>query len=132
MNIVALLVCGVVATAIGFIWYGFLFRQPWREGHNFSDAKSAELQKTMPITTGIGFIGFVVTAYVLSLVLSYMHITDLYGALRITFLLWLGFAARITFMNTLYTGGSLTVYAIDTLYTLLYMLAMAAIIILWP
>lgn len=131
MNILALIVCGVVATAIGFVWYGFLFMQPWAAGHKFTDAKSAALKKEMPITTGIAFIGYLVTAYVLSLILSYLQITDLTEALRITFLIWLGFPAMVTLMNTLYTGGSLVVYAIDTAYVLLYMLASATILTLW-
>jgi hypothetical protein len=132
MNIIALLACGIVATAIGYIWYGLLFMKPYREGHKFSAAESAALEKSMPTTTAISFVGYVVTACFLSFIFSRMNISDLYQALKITFIAWLGLPAMVTLMNSLYSGKSLTVYAIDTLYVLSYMVSSACIIVLWP
>ena len=131
MNFLAILASGIVAMAIGFLWYGPLFLKPWRDGHKFSEAKSAALKKSMPIAAGVSFVGYLITAYVLSLLLAYMNVIDVSHALRVTFLIWLGFPAMVGLMNTLYTGGSLVVYAIDTTYQLAYMLATAVIVTLW-
>lgn len=131
MNFLAIIASGIAAMGIGFLWYGQLFIKPWREGHKFSEAKSAALKQSMPVAAGVSFVGYLVTAYVLSLLFSYMNITDLSQALRVTFLIWLGFPAMVCLMNTLYSGGSLVVYAIDTAYVLVYMLATAVILTLW-
>ena len=128
LNYVAILASGVAATIIGTIWYVFLFKKAWREGHAFSDAKAAELEKSMPVSAGISFVGYLVTAYILCLLLSYMNITDMQSALRVTFLIWLGFPAMTGLLNTLYAGRSLVVYIIDVGYQLAYMLVTAMLL----
>ncbi len=131
INYLAILASGVAAFIIGFVWYGFLFKKLWVEGHAFSESKSAELQKSFPVAGGVSFVGYLVTAYILCLLLSYMNITDMQNALRVTFLIWLGFPAVIGLMNALYSGQSLIVYAIDTGYQLVYMLVTAVILTVW-
>lgn len=131
MNMIALVLSAIVATAIGFLWYGSLFMKPWRDGHHFTDAEAAALGKSMPLAAGVSFVGYLVTAYVLSFVLSAMNVTDVSGALRVTFLLWLGFTAAVTLMNSLYAGKSLTVYLIDAGYALVYMLSTSVILTLY-
>lgn len=131
INYLALFISAVAAFIIGFIWYGFLFKKLWVEGHAFSEAKAAALQKTFPIAGAVSFVGYLVTAYILCLLLSYMNITDVQNALRVTFLLWLGFPAVIGLMNAMYSGQSLIVYAIDTSYQLVYMLVTAIILTVW-
>ena len=129
INYLALLASGVAATLIGFIWYGYIFKKLWVEGHAFSEAKSAELEKSMPVATGVSFVGYLVTAYILCLLFGYTNVADMQAALRLTFLVWLGFPAVIGLMNALYTGTPLVVYAIDVGYQLVYMLVTAVLLV---
>jgi len=128
---IAILLSGIAATAIGFLWYSTLFSKIWRDGHKFSPAELGALQSSMPLALGVSFVGYLVTAYVLSFILSSLNITEVYGAMRITFILWLGFTAVVCLMHRMYTGSSLIVYAIDMGYTLVYMLATSLILTLW-
>ena len=82
----------------------------------------------MPVAAGVSFVGYLVTAYILCLLFGYTHVADMQAALRLTFLVWLGFPAVIGLMNALYTGTSLVVYAIDVGYQLVYMLVTAVLL----
>ncbi len=127
-----ILASGVAAFIIGILWYGVIFGKMWRDGYGFSDAKAVELQKLASRAGAISFIGYLVTAYILSLLFGYMKISDMQTALRVTFLIWLGFPAMIELMNAQYTGRSLVVYLIDIGYQLAYLLATAALLIVLP
>ncbi len=128
-NYLAVAAGAIAAFIIGTIWYALLFGKTWSAGHGFSEQKMKELQGTAPVAAGVSFISYLVTAYVLSIFFSRLGITELPAALKTAFLLWLGFPASIGLMNTLYAGRSLSVYVIDASYQLLYLLAMAALLV---
>jgi len=52
-------------------------------------------------------------------------------ALQVGFIAWLGFIATTSFINTLFTGKSKKLWAIDTCYSLVSMLIMSVIFVLW-
>ena len=127
-----ILASGVAAFIIGMLWYGVIFSKLWVEGHGFSEAQQAEFKNTAPRAGAISFVGYLVTAYILSLLFCYMKISDMQTALRVTFLIWLGFPAMIELMNAQYTGRSFVVYLIDIGYQLAYLLATAALLVILP
>jgi hypothetical protein len=125
----AILLSAIASFAIGFPWYAVIFKKMWVEGHAFTQDQMQRLSQNGYGSMIFGIIGYLITATVLSLIFSFAHISDMGTALTVTFGLWLGFTAVMTFMNALYAGKSLVVTSIDTAYELVYSLVMAAIII---
>lgn len=119
----------VAAFVIGMLWYAVLFGKTWAQGQGFSEQKLKELQASAPVAGAVSFVGYLVTGYILCLLFQRLAVTELQGALQLTFLLWLGFPAMIGLMNSLYTGKPLVVYLIDVGYQLVYLLTMAALLI---
>ncbi len=128
-NLLAIGAGAVVSFIIGMLWYAVLFGKAWAQAHGFSEQKMATLKKSAPIAAAVSFVGYLVTGYVLCILFQRLAITDIKSALSMTFLLWLGLPAAIGLMNALYSGRSLVVYLIDTGYQLVYLLAMAAILV---
>jgi hypothetical protein len=129
VNLLAVIVSAIAAYGIGALWYMFLFKDRWVGAHGFTPAKMQEYAKSAPIAMGVSFVGYLVTALILSLIFAFAKVTDLQTALYLTAGIWLGFPAVMSLMNAMYAGGSLVVYAIDLSYELVYSLAMAFIII---
>lgn len=129
INILAIGAGAVASFIIGTIWYAVLFGKIWAKAHGFSEHKMQELKAFAPLAAGVTFVGYAVTAYILSLLFCYMNITDMRTAVFTGFLIWLGFPAMIGLMNTLYAGRSLVVYIIDVAYQLVYIVAIAALLI---
>ncbi len=119
----------VAAFIIGMLWYAVLFSKAWSEGQGFSEQKMKELQASASTAFAVSFAGYFVTGYIMCLLFQRLNVTDLRDALQLTFLIWLGFPAMIGLMNSMYTGKSLVVYLIDVGYQLVYLLAMAALLI---
>lgn len=132
LNPLAIGLSGVTSFLIGAVWYGILLREPWVEAQCLTPEKKKELGESkskIALCMGVSFLGYLVTALALTLLLGFTHTTDLPQALQITCIAWLGFSVMPTLMHTLYSGRSLTGLAIDEAYDLLYMVATACIII---
>ena len=61
VNLLAVLVCGVAAMAVGFLWYSpLLFAKPWVKemGYDMNDkAKTDEMRKTAGPAYSASFVG---------------------------------------------------------------------------
>ena len=130
INILAIVISALVAFGIGFVWYAVLFKTIWPAAHGFTPQKMAQLSNNSPAAMGVSFVGYLVTATVLSLIFAQFNINDIQTALGLTFSIWLGFPAVMSLMNAMYSGESLTVYAIDIVYELIYSLTTACIIVM--
>lgn len=129
INPLAIGISAVAAFMVGFVWYSFLFKTQWVAGHNFTPEQIADMGNSAPgLVMALSFIGYVITATVLSLVLSYARATDLNSAWFLTALIWVGFPAIMALTGSLYAGTNLAVYFIDAGYQLVYSLVMATII----
>jgi hypothetical protein len=128
-NYIAIVAGAVAAFIIGMIWYTVLFGKMWSAGHGFSEQRMKEMQSSAPMAAGVSFFGYLVTGYVMSLLFTRLGITEMNDALYTAFLLWLAFPAVMILMNTMYSGHSMVVYLIDVLYQLVYVLAIAALLV---
>ncbi len=136
VNYFAVLACGVVTMAIGAMWYGPVFGKAWRKEMGFSTGD----MKSMPLTAmqamAIGFVVALISAYVLAVTLGISRTAfgglDLAMALQGGFWLWLGFIATTQLGVVLWEGRSWKLFFLNASQTFVTMLAMSAIIALWP
>jgi hypothetical protein len=129
LNPIALIASAITAFILGFIWYSYLFQAQWVAGHGFTAEKIAQMGSTAPIIPmAVSFIGYLVTAAVISYALAQCRVPDLSSALSLTTIIWVGFTGMMTLMTALYAGTNLTVVMIDAGYQLLYSLLMTTII----
>ena len=71
VNYFAILVAGVASMAVGFFWYSpMLFGKPWMKMMGYTEESMKKAQKEMGKTYAISFVLALVTAYVLSHVMT--------------------------------------------------------------
>ena len=111
-NYLAVLVCGIVAMGLGWLWYGPLFGKQWMAIMGWTPEKMAAMQSdpkmkaTMMRSYGLMFVGALVMAWVLSRATvftgSYMQLSGVAAGLHAGFLSWLGFVAPATLGGVLW------------------------------
>ncbi|MDP3957691.1 MAG: DUF1761 domain-containing protein [bacterium] len=138
VNMSAVLVAAVAHMFIGFVWYSpAFFGKVWISLMGFNvetpEGKVAweERQKSMSKTWILTVLGALIMAYALAYFMGMFFVETVMDALQIGFIAWLGFIATTSFINTLFTGKSKKLWAIDTCYPLVSMLVMSVIIALW-
>lgn len=131
MQIVAILVAGSVGFAVGGLWYApFAFGQVWLR---YTTVSAEDLQANIGLVPSlIALSGVLVQAAVLALVLSATATHGLGPALFAALLLWLGFTAAPAFVDTLEARRPLIGWLVDAGHRLAALLAMAAVLALWP
>lgn len=132
VNYFAIILCGVFAMMLGFLWYGPLFGKQWSKLVGLTKDKMMEANKDMPKTYGLMFGASLVMAYVLAHFVWYAapgHLT-LFIALKTAVWAWLGFVATTAVSKYLFTPEKkpLKLLVIDSGYYLVSLLIMAATI----
>lgn len=128
INYLAVLVAGVVAMAIGALWYqDAIFGRAWLSELG---KKQSEL--------GSGNIGYVIAmagnlliAYVLAHFVDYTQATTIVAGALTGFWLWLGFVATAMAMNYAFEGRSARLFWINSLMQLAVLAACGAILAVW-
>jgi hypothetical protein len=106
INYLAVLVCGVVSMAIGFVWYGPLFGKAWMKlmgAEHMSTEQKKEMKDKMGIMYLIQFVLSLITAGVLD-----YYILNLKGIVAVNFALalWFGFVMTTEAGAALWSGKS--------------------------
>lgn len=135
VNLWAVLVCALADMGLGFLWYSpVLFANPWMKlmGYDPNDkAKIAEMQKTAGPAYGMSFIASLLSAAVLSKIVTISTVsTPLYG-IKIGLAIWLGFVTTVQLTGALFTRQPAKLYAINTGYQLVCYMVMGAILGAW-
>ncbi|OGI18970.1 MAG: hypothetical protein A3J06_04565 [Candidatus Moranbacteria bacterium RIFCSPLOWO2_02_FULL_48_19] len=138
INTGAVLMAAVAHMFIGFVWYSpVFFGKAWISLMGFNvdtpEGKVAweERQKSMSKTWILTVLGAFIMAYALAYFMGMFFVETVMDALQVGFIAWLGFIATTSFINTLFTGKSKKLWAIDTCYSLVSMLIMSVIFVLW-
>lgn len=138
VNIWAVLVAAVAHMVIGFVWYSpVFFGNTWTLLMGFNvdtpEGKAAweKRQKSMNKTWIFTVLGALILAYALAYFMGMFLVENVWDAMQIGFIAWIGFIATTSFINTLFTGKSKKLWAIDTLYPLVSMMVMSIILTLW-
>ena len=132
INYLGVLASAIVIFAIGALWYSpMLFGRLWVAAHGYTPERIAEMRKGMGKAYGITFVCYVVLAAVMSVLLNRMFIHTALGGLKLGAIIWLGFAATIGLTANVFSEKRFAVYAIDTAYQLVYLVAVAVILAVW-
>lgn len=131
VNYVAVLLAAVAAMVVGFVWYGpMLFAKEWMKlmGHTAETMKKDDMAKTY----GISFVLALVTAYVLAHVMflseNFFQYPSLQTGLTSAFWMWLGFVMPVQATDVLFGGKKWKLFAINTGYQLVSLLAMGVVL----
>lgn len=131
-SLLSVLIASVASMVLGFLWYSpVLFGNAWMKLKGFTQASLKDAQKKMGPMYALSFIGALVMAWVLSMVISLVGVADAMEAARIAFWMWLGFVAPVQMTGVIFGDKKWKLFAIDTGYQLASLLAMAVIISLW-
>jgi hypothetical protein len=133
VNYLAVLLAGVVAMGVGFLWYGpMLFAKPWMKLMGYTAESMKKDQAKLGKTYTISFVLALVTAYMLSHVMtfseSYMHYDSLTTGLTSALSMWVGFVAPVQATDALFGGKPWKLFWINTGYQLATLLAMGVVI----
>ena len=138
INYWAVLVSGIAAMALGFLFFGPVFGKLYSSlmGFNSLDpAKRAEMMKGMTKSYVITFIGALVTAWVLDHAIiyagTYMHWSGLSAGLVTGFMSWLGFQATMSLGTVLWDNKPWKLYFLSNGHNLIQLLLMGAILGTW-
>ncbi|TMJ06957.1 MAG: DUF1761 domain-containing protein [Bacillati bacterium ANGP1] len=129
MNWVAIVVAAIAQFVIGWIWYGPLFGKTWMSMMGMSQQSMSRegMGKTMVLT----FIGSLVTAAVLSMLVGWMGAKTLGAGIAAGFWAWLGFVATVTLGGVLFAKMSWNLYILNNAYQLVSLAVMGAILAKW-
>lgn len=124
------LVASVVAMVIGFTWYSpALFAKPWSKLTGI-DGSGGGKKGGRGLTIFAAFLTCVVTATAIEFLVWRMGIWTLSGALRLGFLLWIGFVAPMMAGAVLWEKKPAALYLIDAGHYLVVIEAMAALLLI--
>mgnify|MGYP002630416251 FL=1 len=134
INYLAVFVAGLIPMIVGSIWYGPLFGKKWME---LEGKTEEELRaKFNPLKSyGVTFVFALLMAYVLLHVLN--AFSDAYGMSGLTagiqggFWVWLGFVLTIGWQQVAFSGQSLALWLINSLYNLVTLVCMGALLSTW-
>src|SRR5436190_7720770 len=132
INYLAVVVATIAAFALGGIWYSpLLFAKMWVAAHGYTEEQVKAMQKSAGKAYGVSLVCQWLIALAIAVLIGYLHLEHLPQGLKLSVLVWLGFAFPLGLMATMFTEKKITVFFIDTGYQLVYLLIMGAIITAW-
>lgn len=132
ISYLAVVVAAIVAYGVGALWHSPAgFGKQWMRLMHLS----ADDMRKMPLTPAqamsIGFVVYLVMAYVLALFIAMTYAFTLYTALELGFWVWLGFLAPTLMNGWLWEGKSWKLFAFNAAYALVSIEIMALVLGLW-
>lgn len=133
INYLVVLVAAIVSNIFGALWFGRFFGKAWAKEMGFSrEHMEKARQKGMGKLYAISFVGTLIMAYVLAMLLERFGINSLFEGLQLGFWIWLGFFAATTLLGgILWEGKSFKLYLINALYAIFNLLIVSAILVVW-
>ncbi|MBX4210478.1 DUF1761 domain-containing protein [Candidatus Parcubacteria bacterium] len=99
----AVLLAAVAHFILGFLWYGPVFGKTWMRLSNIDPAMTDQMKAGAKKAYVISFIGALVMAYVISLIVNNLLVLTLDNAVKLGAMLWLGFIATSNLSNFLFS-----------------------------
>ena len=131
-SLLSILIASVASMVLGFLWYSpALFGNAWMKLKGFTRASLKDAQKKMGPMYALSWVGGLVMAWILSMIISLVGVVDTMGAAQVAFWMWLGFVAPVQMTGVIFGSKEWKLFAIDTSYQLASLIAMGVIISLW-
>jgi hypothetical protein len=132
INYLAVVVAAVAAFALGGVWYSpLLFAKLWVNAHGYSEEQVKAMQKSAGKAYGVSLVCQWLIALAITVLVGYLHLERLAQGVKLSLLVWVGFALPLGLMANMFSEKRITVFYIDTGYQLVYLLIMGAIITAW-
>lgn len=133
VNLLAVLVAAIVATAIGGFWYSPVgFGKQWSAFMGWTSKKDIDAMKKGAMQSYIWvFVAALVTAYVLAVVLGWAAAVTVADGFQVAFWIWLGFFATTQLGVMLWERKPFKLYAINTGFNLVALLVQGALLTVW-
>ncbi|MEK6932992.1 MAG: DUF1761 domain-containing protein [Nanoarchaeota archaeon] len=132
VNLLAVLVSGVIAMFIGFLWYGPLFGKMWIKLSNINPKQMKEMKKkSMGKSYFLAFIGTLLMSYILSLLASYFSATTFGQGAWLGFLIWAGFFVTSKLGMTIWEGKPLGLYVLNVFHDLFVLVIIGGVLSIW-
>ena len=129
VNYVAVLVAAVASFVVGFAWYHpAVFGAMWMKLSGVTPSMAEAGKKKMMQSMVLGFVGTLITAYVLAHFVTVWGAVDFIGALQLGFWVWLGFQMPISLGAVLWEQKPWNLFALNGAYWLVSTSVMAVII----
>lgn len=132
VNLFAVFLATVSAFIIGGFWYSpLLFGNAWTSAMGFSEKDLKAMKKKGVAKSYIlNFIATLIMAYIFAYMLIQFNAKDLLDGMQAAFLIWLGFIAMPSIGGVLWEGKPLKLYCINTIYYLVMLAIMAAVLMI--
>jgi hypothetical protein len=135
VNYVAVLLAAIASMVAGFLWYSpMVLGKPWMKQMGLTADKLKKAQKEMGKLYGVSFVVALLTAFVLSHVMTmsmaYFHYSKLSTGLISAFWMWLGFVMPVQVTDQIFGAKNWKLLAINTGYQLVALLAMGVVLAL--
>lgn len=135
VNYLAVIFASVVSMGLGFLWYSpMVLGKQWMKEHGMTAESLKKAQKEMGKLYGLSFVVSLVTAYVLSHVMTlsenFFHYPMLQTGLTSAFWMWIGFMMPVQMTATIFGNKNWKLFRIDTGYQLVSIMAMGAVLAL--
>ena len=119
-NWILILIASVASFIIGWLWYGPIFGKLWMKLNKKGDVDMRKgKNKSMIGMMALSFVGTVITAYVLSILLSSLEIFGVGESMMLSFFIWLGFLMTTTILGSvLWEGKPWGLFVLNAAYWL--------------
>lgn len=132
INGIAIIAAAVVQMALGAAWYSMpAFGKEWMKLAGLSQKELESQKKEMSKTYGVMFIGSLISASALAIIVTLAGSNTVIGGIKVGILAWLGFVATTSISDVLFSGKPQKLWAINNGYFLVSFAIMAAILALW-
>lgn len=130
INLYAILAAAFSSMLVGYLWYSpMVFMGTWMK---LSGITKAEMNREgVWVNYLIMFIGAVLEALVLSVILHFVQVGNLMEGLKVGFLIWSGFVATTHLSNSLFARRPLKLFLLNNGCHLVIILVMSTILTLF-
>ena len=130
INYIAVIVSAVLIFLLGGLWYSpLLFARQWMSAINKSEE---ELKKeAKPVNYLVAFMQGLISAYILSVFISWAQAATLGSGAWTGFMCWFGFAGSTSLIHNVFGGRPSKLWLIDSGHTLVSFISAGIILALW-
>src|SRR3989344_1452723 len=93
VNYIGILVASIASFAVGALWYTVLFGKPWRKLMGVDEREAQGKMSILPMV--YGFFMVLIMVFVLAHFAIIFGVTSAWGALTLSFWVWVGFQAPL-------------------------------------
>ena len=130
VNFLAVIAGAIIEMVLGFLWYGPFFSKPWMALQGWTEERMRGANPN-PVIYVVPFVGALLTAYVLALVIGAAGMGTLAGGLGMGLLAAIGFILPAFASNYTFSSRPLKLFLIDAGYFVVAWVLIGALLGIW-